>query len=415
MALKKIKVNINIAKTFNKVYIPVMNSNKRYKVVFGGRGSGKSHWAASFLVILYLYTSGRNALALRKTAKSSRTSTFNYIRACINRWGLQDLIEINLTTMTFTFPNGNQIVCGGLDNADKLKSIMFANGKDLSDIWFEEGDQIDPTDFQTMDFTIRGINPQIIFTFNPVNKQSWIYKEFFERPREDAYVLRTNYLDNEFLNQDFIDRMERLKEEDPELYDIIGIGNWGNLRDIVYRNYEIKNIPLEDTYYDYIYFGLDFGFNDPNALVKVGIKDQEIYILNELKVDSITDDELFELMKDVANVPLNALIHADHAPNRQARIIKLGYRNMVNAIKTNKEEAVSQLSKKKIYVHPDCENFIKEISLYRWRKDSNGNVMDKLIDGNDHLLDAMLYSLREWLDNQNYDPIQIHVNVRRRR
>lgn len=397
--MQKIKININIRNTFNEVYIPAMESNKRYKVIFGGRGSGKSRWASDFLVYLYLTVPNRNCLALRRTAKSSRTSTFNYIRSCISRWRLTEYVKINMQMMTFTFPNGNQIICSGLDDADKLKSIMFENGCDLSDIWFEEGDQIDLESFQTMDFTLRGKNPQIIFTFNPVNKQNWIYKEFFEKTIEDAFILRTNYLDNKFLNKEFIERMERLKQEDPELYEIIGLGNWGNLRDIVYKNYEIKKIPLTDEYYDYIYYGLDFGWNDPNALIKVGIKDQEIYILDEIYVSEVTDDELFEIMNDTYKIPLNALIFADHEPAKQARLMKLGYRNIVNAKKTDKESAVNQLSRKKIYINPDCENFIKEISMYRWRKDAHGNIMEKLTDGNDHLMDAMLYALRDWLDN----------------
>ena len=392
-----------------------MNSSKRYKVVFGGRGSGKSHWAASFLVLLYLKKKGRNALALRKTARSSRTSTFNYIRAIIHQWGLTDYVKINITNMTFTFTNGNQIICGGLDDVQKLKSTMFPNGCDLSDIWFEEGDQIDPNDFKTMDFTLRGNKPQIIFTFNPVNKQNWIYKQFFETPKEDAITLKTSYLNNRFLNKDFIRMMERLKKEDYELYNIIGLGNWGNLKDVVYKNYEIKSIPLEDEYYDYIYYGLDFGWNDPNALVKVGIKDQEIYILDEIYISQITDDELFDIMKNNYKVPLNSLIHADHEPAKQARLRKLGYKNIVNAIKTDKEAAVNQLSRKKIYVNPDCSNLIKEISTYRWRKDSNGEIMEKLIDGNDHLLDAMLYALREWLNVVNDDKIKILVNTKKRK
>lgn len=413
---REIHININIMNSFNEVYIPIMSSRHRYKVIGGGRGSGKSRFTSDFLVFLYLKMANRNCLALRKTAKSCRTSVYNYIKSCISRWGLQDLVEINIQMMTFTFPNGNQIICGGLDDADKLKSIQFKNGADLTDVWFEEGDQINYKDFETLDFTLRGENPQVIFTFNPVSKQNWIYKYFWEKQQDNTLRMITNYTQNRFLNKDFIKRMEKLKQDDPELYKIIGLGEWGNLKDIVYRRFEVEDFTKNEDYYDTILWGLDLGFNDPCALVKVGVKDSELYVLDEIYIGDSDSEELFDLMKNTYNVPLNALIQCDHMPMIQARLRKLGYKNIVNAIKTNKEQAVFQLSCMKIHVHSDCVNFIKEISTYRWLKDANGNIIDKLIDGNDHLMDSFLYACRPYLDRKVNDSfVKPRAKVYRRR
>ena len=69
--------------------------------------------------------------------------------------------------------------------------------------------------------------------------------------------------------------------------------------------------------------------------------------------------------------------------------------------KTNKENAVVLLSGKKIFIHPNCVNTIREIGFYRWMKDpSTDKPIEKLQDGNDHTLDALLYACREWLKNQ---------------
>ena len=49
----------------------------------------------------------------------------------------------------------------------------------------------------------------------------------------------------------------------------------------------------------------------------------------------------------------------------------------------------------KIIVHPQCVNFLREISNYAWATDKAGARLNVPIDDFNHLMDAMRYALEE--------------------
>lgn len=392
------KINVEVL----PAYVPLFESTKKYNVVYGGRGSGKSYAIADDIITLYFTCPGRNMLALRRYGNTVKNSVYNDLASAISRLGIKRFVKINKTERTFTFSNGNQIVCGGLDDGDKWKSLRFENG-DLSDVWFEEADQITEKSLNDIVLTMRGNvdNKKIFISFNPTTKNHWLYKRFFEKPDKDVLTLQTCYLDNPYCSKDIVEELEKLKERDPDLYYVIGLGNWGVLKDTVYRNYEIKAISLDEDYYNNIMYGLDFGYNDPCCCLKVGFKDGNVYVLDELYQSYLIQDELYDLMLNELQVPYNAIIKADHEKDRIEDLKRRGYKHIQLAEKTNKENAVVLLSGKKIFIHPNCVNTIREIGFYRWMKDpSTDKPIEKLQDGNDHTLDALLYACREWLKNQ---------------
>lgn len=399
MVFKKLmRVNIDVL----PAYVSFFETTKKYNVLYGGRNSGKSYAVSDYIVLLYFTYPGRNMLALRRYGNTVKNSVFNDLQSTITKLKLSKFVKINKTERSFTFPNGNQIVCGGLDDAQKWKSLRFLNG-DLSDVWFEECDQITEKTLNDIVLTMRGEipNKKIFITFNPTTKNHWLYKRFFEIKDNDVFTLQTCYLDNPYCPEDVINEMDKLKRRDPELYNVIGLGNWGTLKDTVYRNYEIKDITLSEEYYDSIMYGLDFGYNDPCACVKVGFKDGDIYILDEFEQSFLLQDELFELMTQEMQIPFDSVIKADHEKDRIEDLKRRGYKYIQLADKTKKENAVVLLSGKKIFIHPNCVNLIREIGFYRWLKNpATDEPIEKLQDGNDHTLDAMLYACRDWLKTQ---------------
>jgi phage terminase large subunit len=383
-------------------YVPLFESTKKYNILYGGRGSGKSYAISDCIALLYFTCPGRNMLALRRYGNTVKNSVYNDLASAISRLGIKRFVKINKTERTFTFSNGNQIVCGGLDDGDKWKSLRFENG-DLSDIWFEEADQITEKSLNDIVLTMRGNvdNKKIFISFNPTTKNHWLYKRFFEVQDDDVLTLQTCYLDNPYCSKDIVEELEKLKVRDPDLYYVIGLGNWGVLKDTVYRNYKVQQITLDESYYDNIMYGLDFGYNDPCCCLKVGFKDGNVYVLDELYKSYLIQEELYDLMLNDLQVPYSAVIKADHEKDRIADLKRRGYKYIGLAEKTNKENAVVLLSSKNIYIHPNCVNTIREIGFYRWRKDpSTDEPIEKLEDGNDHTLDALLYACRDWLKNQ---------------
>jgi phage terminase large subunit len=394
--------NLNIdIRTIVPKFLPILQNKRKYKVLKGGRASGKTWFIPQFFILLYYRESGRNAMFLRRYQNKARDSVFMAMKKALIDWDLlgenkEGKVECNISRMEFKFPNGNTIRCRGLDDPDGAKSSSFERGV-LSDVWFEEADQISEETMNTVVFTIRCENPNVFLTFNPVSKNTWIYKRFFTKKYDNVYINSSCYLDNPFIPEDFKEEAERLKEEDPELFDLVFMGNWGTLHDTIYTKVLVEDIPLEDSYYDKILYGLDFGFNDPMAWVKVGIKDGNFYIMDEIYKNRISADELCKLLEE-HEMPKGTDIESDHDKERQIILNRHGF-SAVNADKSGKKsDRIKMIKNYKIFIHPKCENFIFEINLYKWKKSKiTGEYTDEPVEIYDHLLDAFSYAVIRWV------------------
>lgn len=399
-------IKVNISKSvFNKCYLPFLKDKSRYQVLYGGAGSGKSYFIAQKLIFQHLKTKGKNTLIVRKFANSNRTSTFPLIKQVISDWNLSKLFKINKSDMTISCVNGNQIVFKGLDDVEKIKSITFENNL-LTDIWIEEASEIIEDDFQQLDLRLRGFSKykipfQIMLSFNPVSDTSWLKKYFFDKPKNNAKVIKTTYLDNEFVDDAYKQKMETLKKEDEMYYKIYALGEWGTLSNKIYTKYEVIDLTgwlvanklADNKVFDQIYWGLDFGFNHPSALIKVGIKDDELYILDEFYKSGLTNMELIEEAKKI--VDKNEIIIADSAePARIKEFKKEGFK--IRAAKKGPHsvmEGIEWIRRKMIHIDESCTNFYSEIDVYSYKTDKNGNALEEPVNFKDDAMAALRYAV----------------------
>ena len=122
---------------FNDVYWPLMlvMANlvvkfpaasrwlKRFLLLYGGRGSGKSRAVAQALVILMLV--GRYRIALvRKVFDTIRDSQLQEIRDVLDGWGLDRYFAYTVTPLKITCKRtGSTCIAKGFDKAEKIKSL----------------------------------------------------------------------------------------------------------------------------------------------------------------------------------------------------------------------------------------------------------------------------------------------------
>ena len=277
----------------NPGFREVDRSKKRYIVMKGSAGSGKSVDTAQNYILRLMADKGRNLVCIRKSDITNRDSTFAELTGAIYRMfgdKADKYWQITMSPLKLTCKaNGNQIIFRGMNDdkqREKLKSITFQRGK-LTDVWCEEATELTQADVEIIDDRLRGELPpgqfyQIRLTFNPVNKNHWIKKVFFDIPDENVLTHHSTYLGNRFIDEAYKARMERRKIVDPEGYQIYGLGEWGEIGGLILHNWEIKDISQNINDYDDIAIGQDFGFNHANAILLLGIKDDNIYILDEI-------------------------------------------------------------------------------------------------------------------------------------
>lgn len=390
-------MTLDLKETINDKYYPLLSNHDRYLLLYGGAGSGKSHFACQKKLIRILMAIKRGYkekfLVLRKTQPAVRKSVFALLKSYIDQWGLSDICQVNKTDMTFTFEGGSEILCTGIDDPEKLKSI-----EGVTSIWLEEPTELTVNDFLQVDLRLRGDTPsykQIVFTFNPISWTSWIHAHFFETTQESSHICHSTYKDNRFLDAEYVKVLESLKDQDDTYYQVYALGEWGILQDLIFTNWKSEYIPTDDQYYDSILNGLDFGFNHPSALLRVGLKDNELYIFDELYEKGLTNNELIPLVK--AKVPSNQVITADSAEPARIEEFKQAGVKIKASIKGagSVKDGIDWVKRHKMHVHPGCVNTIKELSGYKYKKDKNGNTIDEPVPFNDDAMAALRYSVEE--------------------
>ena len=403
---------MNIKVQMNPGFREVDRSKKRYIVMKGSAGSGKSVDTAQNYILRLMQDPGRNLVAMRKSDISNRDSTFAELTGALYKmFGDQydKYWRVNKSPMALTFiPNGNQIIFRGMNDdrqREKLKSITFPKGK-LTDVWLEEATEFTQADLEIIDDRLRGELPegqfyQIRMTFNPVNKNHWIKKVFFDIPDPNVLTHHSTYLQNRFIDNAYKQRMERRKIVDPEGYQIYGLGEWGEIGGLILHNWEVKEISQNPADYDDFAIGQDFGFNHANAILPCGIKDDDIYITKEIYEFEKDTSELIEMAK-AADIPRNKQMWCDSAePDRIKMWQKGGYNRAKGVDKGGSggsvKAQIDYLKQRKIYVHPSCVNTIKELQQWKWKKDDRtGEYLDEPVAFQDDAMAALRYVIEGW-------------------
>lgn len=391
----------------NRSFREVDLSDKRYIIMKGSAGSGKSVDTAQNYIIRLMKDKGRNLVCIRKSDVTNRDSTYAELTSAIFRMGVEKWWTIRQSPLQLTCANGNQIIFRGMNDdrqREKLKSITFPKGK-LTDVWIEEATELTQADVEIIDDRLRGQLPdglfyQIRMTFNPVSSSHWIKKVYFDRHDPDVLTHHSTYKENRFIDEAYHRRMERRKEVDPDGYRIYGLGEWGELGGLILSNWEPSDISQDVSHYDDVAIGQDFGFNHANAILLVGIKDDDLYILSEIYVFERDTSEIIEMAS--GNDQLKRLVMwCDSAePDRIKMWQKAGYRargvNKGGSSGSVKAQ-IDWLKQRKIYVHPSCINTIRELQQWQWKKDDrSGEYFDEPVPVMDDAMAALRYSIEGW-------------------
>ncbi len=402
----------------NRCFKEVNESHKRYIVMKGSAGSGKSVDTAQNYILRLMKDKGRNLVCIRKADITNRDSTFAELTGAIYRMfgdKAERYWKINTSPLQLTFrKNGNKIIFRGMNDdkqREKLKSITFQKGK-LTDVWIEEATEITQADFEIIDDRLRGQLPegqfyQIRMTFNPVNKNHWIKKVFFDIPDPNVLTHHSTYLGNRFIDDAYRARMERRKLVDPEGYLIYGLGEWGEIGGLILHNWEVKEVSQNLEDYDDIAIGQDFGFNHANAILLLGWKDGNIHIISELYgFEKDSSEWIMEAQK--AGLPKRKQMWCDSAePDRIKMWKDAGFRARAVSKEQNSVKAQIDWLKggtvkgkkvdRKIYVHPHCVNTIKELQQWKWKKDEkSGEYLDEPVPIMDDAMAALRYGVEGW-------------------
>lgn len=396
---------MNIDVTINESYLPFVDDDTRTQIFFGGSSSGKSFFLSQ-RTILDVMSGERNYLICRNVQKTIRKSVFNEVNKTIIEMGVSHLFSINKSDLVITCKvNNKQILFAGLDDPEKIKSITPIEGV-ITDVWVEEATETAYEAIKQLNKRLRGrskVRKRLILSFNPILKSHWIFKEYFGGWQDDKnlysdetlLILKTTYKDNDFLEPDDIRELE--DETDPYFYAVYTLGNWGMLGNVIFKNWEVKDLSEEKETFDRFNNGLDFGFaDDPAAMARMyyNKKRKTLYIFDELYERELTNDILSDRVKEMIG---NEPVVCDSAEPKSIKELK-NYGVRAYGAKKGKDSVnfgINWLRQQKIIIDVTCQNAKNEFQQYKWKEDKDGNVLPVPVDKDNHIIDAVRYGCEE--------------------
>uniref|UniRef100_UPI00402599DC PBSX family phage terminase large subunit n=1 Tax=Phocaeicola dorei TaxID=357276 RepID=UPI00402599DC len=395
-----------------EIYHPLYEDTEKFIILItGGRGSGKSFNASTFI----------ERLTFEMTPVEKIVHQILYTRYTMVSAGMSiipemmEKIELDGTTKYFKTTKTDivnkmtksRIMFRGIKTSSgnqtaKLKSIQGITTFvcDEAEEWTSE----DEFDKIMLSIRKKGIQNRIIIIMNPCDSNHFIYKKYIENTHKLVEIdgvqvqisthpnvlhIHTTYLDNlENLSPEFLKEVEDMKINNPEKYAHVVIGRWADVAEgAVFKKWGIvKEFPLECKK---VGIGQDFGFtNDPSAAVRCGIIDNRLYV-----------DELFYetdmLSSAIANrlKPFSMKVFADSQDPRLIQEIKNRGVNIypVDKFPGSIKAGIDKIKDMEFFVTERSYNLITELRKYVWDKDKDGNYINEPVDEYNHLMDAIRY------------------------
>ncbi len=317
----------------------------------------------------------------RKTLPSVKATAYKDFLELLNGYGLYNPNNHNKSELTYKL-GSSEIEFISVDDFNKIKGrkrdYLFCN--EANELFYEDYKQL----------ALR-TTKKIYLDYNPSHSEThWI--ETKVKLRKDVTVIHSTYKDNPFLEQPIIDEIESLKDEDENLWRIYGLGIMGISKARIFKDWILVD-EVWENYHD-LFYGLDFGFNHPNALTEVREQDdeycfdQKIYKSGQTIADLINEMDRLEISK-------TAEIFADSAyPAYIKQIRDAGYNcHPANKAPDSVKAGIDLLKKSKCYVTKDSIDLIKENRAYSYKTLASGELSEEPVKFMDDGMDSCRYAV----------------------
>lgn len=378
---------------------------KRYKIVYGGRGSGKTRTVTTILTQEARLKPGRIP-CFREIQASIEDSSYQEIIDEIERKGIKSEFKVTERGINHRRMKSRFRFRGLYRNLTTVKGFAGA-----SRAWVDESEALSQSSLDILEPTIRAAGSELWFTFNP-NKETdpmWrmvapyvdkmvdgIYED------EDTLIIECNYSDNPWLTEELKLSRDRMKETDYDRYLWIWEGKFNKRSDEIILAGKYKDEYFEaDPAWDGPYFGADWGFStDPTALTASYIEwlpsgGKRLYIRHEAGGTGIELNNLDTLFDSVPGARDYRWRSDNSRPETISHVQRMGF-DIIGAKKWagSVEDGIAYLRGfDEIIIHPDCTRTLHEFGAYSYKVDKlTGDVLPDIVDKDNHYIDSLRYA-----------------------
>jgi phage terminase large subunit len=373
----------------------------RYKILYGGRGSGKS-WSVARLLLVMGAERKLRILCTREIQRTISESVHQLLRDQLSAMGLSSFYAVTETSITGR--NGTQFLFAGLRQQDVAKIKSF-EGVDI--VWVEEAQVVTKKSWDILIPTVRKPGSEVWVTFNPELDTDETYVRFVAKPQPDSIVMKLTYADNEW----FPDVLERerltLQQRDPEAYANVWEGQCRSSVDgAIYakeiaaaiEGRRIRPVPHDPLLRSHAVW--DLGWNDAMTIIVAQRSSSEIRVIDYLEDSHRTyDSYVAELRSKPYRWGKDFLPHDGRAKNAQTGmspievLTKLG-RDVEQVPEIGVEEGIKAARQtfSRVYFDESVERLVHCLKRYRRAiNQTTGEPGAPLHDEYSHGADAFRY------------------------
>lgn len=360
---------------------------ERIKVIQGGARAGKTIAILIILCDLSFEVKDKIVSIVTDSYPNLEKGAMRDWEKLLKATGRERYFKVNLAKHTWTNLCSNTVVeffsCDSEDALGAGRDYLFIN----------EASRIN---YKTYDQLALRTTGDIWIDYNPTH-EFWVHTELLTRPKGVSFV-KVTYRDNEAIPEPILEELLAHRGDgNNNWWRVYGEGEIGSLEGNVYEGW----LPVEQIPEGYVLqrYGVDFGWNDPTAIVAVYENDAEDIIFDEILYQSkLPTPELIQRCKSLQP----ELFVCDSArPEIIADMVNEGVRAIgVNKAAVGKQNSVMYgidlVKRRKVYYTAHSKNLEKEYLTYAWRKKkSTGETLDEPEDANNHILDACRYAIMD--------------------
>lgn len=356
--------------------------SQKYPVIVneGGSRSSKSYSLMQLMILIALEEPGKRISIVSHSLPHVKRGVYRDFKVIMESWHLWDDNSWMATDFVYYFPNGSYLELIGLDDESRARGP----GRDI--LWLNEANLIKQYTFQQLAMRTTGI---IFADLNPSDFNCWCY-ELADNPKNKK--VHSTYRQNlPNLSHQQIELLESYRDlSDTFMYDVFCLGLRGASKELIYTAWKVvADLPGKGE----VFYGLDFGYTAPTAMVKVEYYEGQIYVQEIIYQTKLTVSDIVTKLKNLS-LSQSVEIFCDAAePKSIEELHRAGY----NAKAAEKDVwgGIMKVKSYNVFVTNESHNLKKELQGYKWMTDKDGNITndEKPVKENDHLLDAMRYAI----------------------
>jgi len=360
-----------------KVFQDLLDSTKRVNVFQGSSRASKTYNILIYFVYKLLQEDNKTLSVVRKTLPALKGSVLRDLKEILLMFDVYDQEKWHSVDGYFELGT-NIIEWFSVDDETKLR------GRKRDYLFINEGTEVSYDEYIQLILRTSGL---VVIDLNPSLWKSWIYDL---EGQDDVQYNMVTYKDNPFLPQVQVDEIEKLKERDPNLWRIFGLGLKGVPTKMVFTHQQIYvDLPQGAKLLGY---GIDFGFNDPSTLVKVSKFNDNIFCEEMLYLKNVTITDFIYKIKDLG-INLSDDFIADSASPQSIEELRRSGINCKPVKKNSILHGIDMIKRSNFFIHGFSKNLQEELQSYIWKTDKNGNNLDEPVDSDNHLIDGIRYVL----------------------